>query len=101
MRASEIFKEDWQNWKIWDKLNGDSDDLDDSTTRFNKYYAPKIQSIAQDGGIGVQRTNGRVDDAIRLVYQHLEQQNPNMSPREIDARAKAQVRADVAKAQQG
>lgn len=100
MRLSEIVNEDWRNWKIWDKLNGDSDDLDDSTTRFNKYYAPKIQSIAQDGGIGVQKTNGRVEDAIRLVYQHIEQQNPGMDFRKVHDMAIKQVQADVAKAQQ-
>ena len=67
---------------------------------YKKYYAEKIKMIAQDGGIGVQRTNGRVEDAITLAYRHIEQQNPGMDFRKVHDMAIKQVQADVAKAQQ-
>jgi hypothetical protein len=75
------------------------DSADDSSWEhiYKTSYPEKIKAIAQGGGIGVQRTNNNVVGAVRILIQYWQEQGEKPGP-ELQSKATAQVRADVAKA---
>jgi hypothetical protein len=74
----------------------DSGDLESWETRFQQAYPEKIKSIAQNGGVGVQRTNNDVATAERILLQYWQEKGEKLTQAHVQ-KAKDKIQADVEK----